>query len=266
MKWNGGVRFILVGVIFFPIISNNATANPVSGTIPASGAVLLSDVPAYTTSYATAPAVGLMFLGYYALHGYPQLIPADPREQSSSINDLMISPDHLRDYASPVDSLGNLQADGSVLDPPPHPDDCMADLMYTSRYIVNNPYGYTHLGDFSDGIGRYASWQNLELPAEINDLTVLGQAAITSGTFAIIRSEIDARRPLIGVYAVTRQTDLNFGFNDWLLIVGYDPTPHPSLVAVLNPKLDKNVHWLPFTPWEDGVLSWVYLEYSATPN
>ena len=90
-------------------------------------------------------------MGYWALHGYPNLMPADCATQTADVNQAISSTANYNDYCLPLDTDGAILPDKSSLGGA-HADNCIADFLKTSQSEYGNAYGETK------GLGTRADW------------------------------------------------------------------------------------------------------------
>jgi hypothetical protein len=203
-------------------------------------ATTLSGVPAYLWHDGCGPtAVGMVF-GYWDIHGYDWLIPGDTSTQTSQVNEAISSSlgvhNHYNDYALPIDSSPIMLKDKS--EPPvgdEHPDNSIADFMFTSQSFHQNYYGWSW---FSDVRNSFLGYFNLVNPPGYNAVST---NLYFSGLWDAFRSEIDAGRPLVFLV----DTDGNGQTDHFVTAIGYDEVDGVKKYAALN-TWDQSVHWYTF--------------------
>ena len=98
-------------------------------------------MPEYPNAYGCAPSSGAMILGYWDGRGLTDLIPGDPMPYRDEIRQIIASDRHLADYWVRWNSRAQdpWMTEGRLR---PFDTDCLADLMFTSRYPT--PDGWTN--------------------------------------------------------------------------------------------------------------------------
>lgn len=141
---------------------------------PLSSQKVIADVPAYIWRHGCAPTAAGMVIGYWDGHCFDDLIPGNASTQTNAVNQSIASggdsfnpnppgsEQHYEDYSRPEDnqSTGILTDDYITQNRTPHPDDCLADFMNTSKSTLNLMYGYTNNQFIDDGLIGYVNWVN----------------------------------------------------------------------------------------------------------
>jgi hypothetical protein len=176
--------------------------------VPASsfGAIVtLSNVPAYNWYHGCTPTAVGTVMGYWDLHGYPNMYEAsgwDAVSQTVNVQDRISSPAHNAKY-DPTPDDPNL---------PVPPKTSIADFLGTSKDPLG--YGYTYTSNIIGGMTQYASSRGYASTAT-NYNYLLG---IFGLTWSKLTSEINAGRPMV----FNVDSDGN-GSNDHSVpVLGYD--------------------------------------------
>ena len=223
-------------------------------------------VPFYTDYWGTGPTAGMMILGYWDAHGYPDLIPGDASAQTRAIDDLIASPGNIADYVDPVDKPGAILPDAYITaGRQPHPDNSLADLMGTSQSAILNPAGYTSESWAWFGVER---WMQAHSGPQLNvcyghmcdtRMDFLNGPAALSEIYARVKASLDRGDPLM---AVTAAHGPDTPTDNFVVVVGYRPG-NPAKLAYLDPK-DRTggLHWRHFVPAgaSDGFYAVMYFE------
>lgn len=224
-------------------------ANMDPGLPRASGrsAVLLDGVPPYLWLNGCGPTAVGMVVGYWDSRGFAQLVPGDASIQTAAVDAMISSDGNWNDYCLPLDPLPDpILADLSE-DPvgDEHPDDCVADFMWTSRSYRDLHYGWSWFTNTSQGFLGYVAETAPDFLATSlwfrwNDLS-----------WADFTAEIDAGRPT--AFGVDSDAD---GLMDHLVtVIGYDDASQQY--ACYN-TWDTDVHWYDFTSVSQGQPFGVY--------
>ena len=215
---------------------------------------VIPGVPAYVNHHGTGPTAAAMVLGYYDMHGFPNLIPGDSSTQTAAVNSIIASTEHYNDYALPLDDPGTgILADKSELGDAHTPNNCLADWTHTSWSYYGNHYGESDTDPLRNGIDAYANSR--------------GYSEFTTGRFTVYFSEdlpelvsrminhIDQNRPVI-VWACP---DGNSDAREYVTVVGYDTDT--QRYACYN-TLDTSIHWYSYighhTPYSICGAIWLY--------
>jgi hypothetical protein len=198
--------------------------------------VTLADVPAYIWKDGCGPTAAGMVIGYWASHGFPNLVSGDPSTQTTAVNAMIASSGHHNDYALPIDEYPDMLPDKS--EPPAgdeHPDDSLADFMKTSRSANDNYYGWSWFSDVDDSLRGYG---NLVSPQY--KVTVQNQIWGTF-TWEKYKAEIDAGRPVVLLVDSNGDGDTDH----FVPAYGYDENGSSRLYAI-HDTWDHNIHWYDF--------------------
>ena len=197
-------------------------------------AVVITGVPPYLWRHGCGPTAVGMVVGYWDGVGFDDLIPGPAATQTDAVNQAIASggnhtylragggEGHYEDYASPEDSYPDLQEDGIwQMGRPPHPDNCLADFMQTSRSDARNFYGWSWSSDIIPAFNSYVLLQSpCYAPA-------VGQYYYGSTlTFDVVKQEIDAGRPMVFLV----DSDGNGGTDHFVTVIGYNDGPPQTYI------------------------------------
>ena len=124
-----------------------------------SGTKLIQGVPAYLWLRGCGPTALGMVIGYYDLHGFPDLIEGIATEQTIGVDAAIASTDHYNDYSLPKDYSPNLKKDKSELGSA-HISNCIADFMKTSWSSRSNYWGWSWSSDVMPAFENYLALKN----------------------------------------------------------------------------------------------------------
>ncbi len=206
--------------------------------------VMITGVPPYLWRHGCGPTALGMVVGYWDAKGFDNLIPGSATTQTSDVTQAIASGgsssspwpagsgQHYEDYAQPEDNPPTMQTDNALLPGhTPHPDNCLADFMRTSRSSANNYYGWSWSSDVIPALNGYVA---LRSPYYVP--TTHGYYFGSTLTFAVVKQEIDAGRPM--VFLVDSTGD---GATDHFIpIIGYNDGP-PQAYLYYN-TWDLQVH------------------------
>lgn len=161
----------------------------------------LSQVPSYYWYHGCSPTAGGMLMGYWALHGYPQLLPnvANPMVPGSQNPPSSV----YRNISSPEHNLHDTYVG--------HPANSLADFMKTVD-------GGTYINDISAGLKNWSTYAGLSTAASSNSYVRYYGGSFSYTQF---QGEIAAGRPML-LNLMTYTTDygwvghtvLAYGFQD----------------------------------------------------
>ena len=199
---------------------------------------VMPGVPAYLWHDGCGPTAAGMVLGYWDMHGYPNLIPGDSSYETASVDQAIASREHDNDYALPLDDeTTGVLADKSSLGGA-HANNSIADWMRTSWSAVGNCYGWSWLADIDPAITGYA--------------TAAGYSGFVASTkywsdfsLADLKQEINAGHPM----GCLVDSDADGLTDHFVTVVGYDDVL--MRYACLN-TWDTSVHWYDFKPMAAG--------------
>jgi hypothetical protein len=168
-------------------------------------AVSLSNVPAYNWYHGCTPTAVGSVMGYWDMHGYPNLFDAsgwDAVSQTANVQDQISSPAHNAKY-DPTPDDPNLPVPTKT---------SIADYLNTS--VDPSPFGSTKVAQIIYGMTGYASSRGYASTAT-QYTYILGIASLT---WSKLTSEINAGRPMV----FNVDSDGN-GTNDHSVpVIGYD--------------------------------------------
>ena len=208
--------------------ATEAAADPAA----AGTGVLIADVPAYYWYRGCGPTAAGMIIGYWDGMGYGDLVPGDAAAQTADVDAMIASPEHVADYAEPIDSkstgiLPDKSSTGGA-----HENNSVADWMQTSRSSRDNYYGWSWFSNLDDGLEGYAHWQGY---ADANAWSQSWGAFEWSD----LVGEVDAGRPML----LLVDRDGNGGSDHIVTAIGYDATTNQYAA---HTTWDYSVHWYDF--------------------
>lgn len=179
----------------------------------AAASVTLSQVPAYNWYHGCGPTAAGSIIGYWDLHGYPNLFTAagwDNVKLTANVQDQISSPAHNAKYDSTPDAPGTAPPSTSI-----------ADWFQTS--VDPLAFGWSSLGYSDDAFVGYAAYRGYTFSSSF--------LSYPSLTWESLTAEIDAGRPLMFLvdttgdnttdhfvpvfgYAVGRDGNYYYGFYD----------------------------------------------------
>ena len=212
----------------------------------------LSDVPAYLWQHGCGPTAIGMLIGYWDMHGCPNLIAGDSSSQTSSVEEAIASTEHYNDYSLPIDNTGTgLLQDKSELGGA-HTNNCIADWSETSWSSQGNYYGWTWLSAIDDATEGYAAAMGYGSFTAHNE----NWGAFTWNDFV---AEIDAGRPMVFIV----DTDANGSTDHFVTAIGYDDSTHRY---ACYDTWDTSVHWYNFAQMAPGRTYGIYAATFADPG
>jgi len=210
--------------------------------VPASAfgaAVTLSNVPAYDWYHGCTPTAVGSVMGYWDLHGYPNMFDASgwaAVSQTVNVQDQISSPAHNAKY-DPTPDNPNL---------PVPPKTSIADYLGTSVDPLG--YGSTSVSNIIYGMTGYASYRGYASTAT-QYTYIMG---LLSLTWSKLASEINAGRPM--VFNVDSDGD---GKNDHSVpVLGYDDRGSGGkwFGCYTTWSEDETIQWYQFTGMSSGHL------------
>lgn len=199
--------------------------------------VTLSYVPAYNWYHGCTPTAVGSVMGYWDLHGYPNLFDAsgwDAVSQTVNVQDLISSPAHNAKY-DPTPDNPNLPVPAKT---------SIADYLGTS--IDPLGYGYTYTSNIIYGMTGYASNRGYASTATQYSY-ILGLFGLT---WSKLTSEINSGRPM--VFNVDSDAD---GKNDHSVpVLGYDDRGSGGkwFGCYTTWSEDETIQWYQFTGMSSG--------------
>jgi len=203
---------------------------------------VIDAVPSYLWYRGCGPTSLGMVLGYYDLHGFPDLITGDASTQTNEVNSAIASDQHYNDYSLPLDYSPNLLQDKSNLGGA-HASNCLADFMNTSWSSRQNYWGWSWSSDIAPSFVGYVN--------KINSQYIVTTSYVyytNPQKWDLYKNEIDNNRPV--VLLVDSNGD---GATDHFVAgIGYDD--NTSQYAIYD-TWDNNIHWY---QWRDisSAYSW----------
>jgi len=228
------------------------------GTI--SEQVTLDDVPAYRWRHGCGPTAVGMVLGYYDVNGYVDLIPGPAETQTDDVNQAIASggtwtsPNppgselHFEDYCIPKDDHvpNRIDDDYITAGRTPHPDDCVADYMDTSKSTRDLPYGWSYNSDIGPAFVAYVGQQNLGYGPVHTYYPWEGSVL----TWNVVKDEIDNGRPMVFLV----DSDGNGGTDHFVTVVGYRVNNSIQEYGCLDTWAPAEIiRWEEFQGMSDGV-------------
>jgi hypothetical protein len=194
-----------------------------------------------------------MVVGYWDAQGWDALVAGDAFTQTAAVNEMIASEgtaSNYTDYCLPLDYRPDpIQPDLS--EPPTgdeHPDECVADFMFTSQSASNNYYGWSWSDDIGPAVQDYAFWADTGYSVNTQDL-YMG----TTLDWNSYRAEIDAGRPLVLVV----DTDGDGGTDHFVTAIGYDVVDGEQRYGCYN-TFNTDLHWYEFAEIASGQAWGIY--------
>lgn len=209
---------------------------------------LISGVPPYSWYRGCGPTAVGMVLGYWDGKGFANLVAGSASTQTSAANLMMSSSGNYNDYCFPIDSSPNLLPDKS--EPPvgdEHPNDCVADFMYTSQSVKGNYYGWSWYSDVPTSFSGYVQL------AEPSCGFTTSNRSFGSLSWGMFCAEIDAGRPV--VFLVDSNSD---GATDhFVTVIGYGVSNGVNMYACYD-TWSSSVRWCNYLAMASGRSFGVY--------
>lgn len=207
--------------------------------------VVISDVPPYIWHRGCGPTALGMVVGYYDVHGYPDLIQGDASLQTANVNNAIANSEHYSDYSEPIDEYPDMEQDKSELGGA-HTSNCIADFMKTSWSSRGNYYGWSYSSDVDNAFTDYVNFQN---KTYITSTSYVWYN--TPSSWNTYMNEIDNNRPV--VLLVDTNGD---GLTDHFVPgIGYDDATNQY--ACYN-TWDNGIHWYTYREMSDSYTWGVY--------
>ena len=200
---------------------------------PAGGGIIktIANVPAYIWTHGCGPTAAGMVMGYWDLHGYPNLVPGDATTQTTAVNDMIANAQHYNDYSVPLDGFGNIMADKSSTGGA-HASNCIGDYMRTSWSSLALPYGWSGFGDVDSAMDSYANQRGYAG-------ATVAEETWGAFTWSDLVGQIDAGRPMVFLV----DSDGNGGTDHFVPIIGYDTG---TTRYACYDTWDTSIHWYDF--------------------
>jgi hypothetical protein len=199
--------------------------------------VALSNVPAYNWYHGCTPTAVGSIMGYWDLHGYPNMFTASgwaAVSQTVNVQDQISSPAHNAKY-DPTPDNASL---------PTPPKTSIADFLGTSKDPLG--YGSTYTSNIPSGMTGYASYRGYSSSSQEN----LYLAGLIGLTWSKLTSEINAGRPML--FDVDSDGD---GKNDHSVpVIGYDDRGSGGkwYGCYTTWSEDETIQWYQFTGMSSG--------------
>jgi hypothetical protein len=211
---------------------------------PSGSQYIIGGVPAYLWHDGCGPTSAGMIVGYWDMHGFPNLIPGDSSTETAAVDNAIASNEHYNDYSVPIDdeSTGILPDKSSLGGA--HANNCIADWMHTSWSSEGSYYGDSWFSDVPGAIVSYCTAEGYSGFTAKNE--VWGDL-----TWDNFKAEIDAGHPVELLVDTTGS-----GTTDHFVpAIGYDDANH--LYACYD-TWDTQVHWYSFADMAPGQLWGIY--------
>jgi len=214
---------------------------------------VIAGVPTYLWHHGCAPTSVGMVLGYYDMHGFPNLIPGNSSTQTTDVNTAIASTENYNDYGSPEDSYPNLLPDLS--EPPSgdeHINNCLADYMFTSQSHVSNYYGWSWSSDIGPAWLDYIYYDS-----DPNYTGTCTPYDFMSFPWDSLVHNVNNNHPM--VFLVDTDGD---GYTDhFVCVVGYKTDTGVNYYGCYD-TWDTNLHWYQYLPIASGTAWGVYGSYT----
>lgn len=202
--------------------------------------VVNKGVPAYLWRHGCGPTALGMIIGYYDLHGFPDLIEGEDTTQTDFVNAALASEEHYQDYSLPLDNSDDIKQDKSSTGDA-HESNCIADFMFTSWSAHHACYGWSYTSNMAPAFENYVRYKNESYLTE----TGFEYLDETNLKWFEFKYEIDAGRPV----ALVVDTDGDGSTDHFVTGIGYDI--QFEMYAVYD-TWDKEIHWFDWRPMRSG--------------
>ncbi|MEN6351962.1 MAG: hypothetical protein ABFD02_00770, partial [Bacteroidales bacterium] len=205
---------------------------------------VIPEVPAYIWRHGCGPTSEGMVLGYYDLHGFPDLIPGDASSQTDAVNAVIASDEHYNDYSLPLDDANTgFFADKSETGGA-HANNCIADYMGTSQSIKGNYWGWSLPSDMKP------AWENYISEKASDYIGTSQKYDFDSFPWDSLVSNVDRNRPM--VFLVDASGD---GIYDhYVCVIGYGIQDGKKYYNCLDTWDGSYEHWYEFKKMAAGVV------------
>jgi hypothetical protein len=204
------------------------------------------NVPAYTWRHGCGPSAAGMVIGYWAIHGYGDLIMGnDYWTMNDGVRnmiaedhcDMECNPtpqDHYRDYSCPRDDGGPVIPDMSEVGGT-HESNCVADFMKTSWSSISMAYVWSRYNCVPNGLILYCAYMNE------NYNFIVRQRLYSQFSWEDYKAEIDAGRPMVLLVDINgdHMTD------HFATAIGYNDATNEYAV---HDTWDTGTHWYLWRP------------------
>ena len=211
--------------------------------------VVIPGVPAYLWHHGCGPTALGMVIGYWDGRLYPDMVPGDASTQTAAVNAMMAddggqsdcgiaASSHFHDYACPLDSAGCVTPDRSQTGGA-HPDNCLADFMFTSQSSMGNCYGRTWFDHIADAFIQYVDMVAPQAMPDANSFYFFWF------NWDIYKDQIDRGRPMLLLVDIDGDDEPDhmvtaIGYNDQTMEYGVYDT------------WDTEIHWYPWHGMDEG--------------
>lgn len=209
---------------------------------------IIPGVPAYLWQHGCGPTAVGMVMGYYDTHGFPDLILGDASTQTTDVNSAIASTEHYNDYSAPEDYYPNLISDLSELPVgDEHPNNCIADYMYTSQSVYGNYYGWSWGSDIGP------AWIDFIYNETVSYYGFSSSYYFTLFPFDSVVSNINRNHPFV----VLVDTDGNGSTDHFVCVAGYKTDLGVNYYGCYD-TWDNNIHWYEYRQMGTGINWGVY--------
>ena len=206
--------------------------------------VIMPDVPTYIWQHGCGPTASGMMVGYWNEMGFDELVIGKAFSQTTEVDNMIASPGNYDDYCLPIDYFPDLFSDKS--EPPEgdeHPDDSIADFMYTSQSAFSNRYGWSWYDDNPAAFEGYVNYIAPNYEVEVRN-EVFG-----AFTWEDFTEKIDNGYP-VGFLV---DTDANGGTDHFVTATGYGEMDDGTKMYNCHNTWDNlKEHWFEFEFIEPG--------------
>ncbi len=230
------------------------------GLIPAGGGQMrVIGVPGFTWFRGCGPTVAAMLLAYWDLNGMPDLFPGEARLQNNSINGLIASEDHYREYSEPRDDQTVTIKEDYSSDPQleAHQDNSIADFMQTSWSADNMRYGWSLSTKIAPALEKYSLYRNPSYNVQVKQYYMMSDM---EAAWSVLTNEIDHGRPMIFLV----DSDGDSRTDHFVTVVGYRVEASRQYACL--DTWDTAVHWHDFQPKSVNQIWGVWGGWSYDPG
>lgn len=240
------IHRLSLAAMYFYVIAFSLTLSCSS----ASAETIISGVPAYAWYHGCGPTSIGMVLGYWDIHGYPNLFDAQGNDVylTASVQDQISSPAHNAKYDPDPD------ISDSILPVPPYTS--IADWCGTS--VGSQPFGGSLVSNIAPAVVSYAAYRGYEFQTSLTRLPI-------DSTWNLLESEVNAGRPIL--FYVDADGD---GLADHFVpAFGYDNNYNGDgryYACYTTGSESETPFWTKFQSKTAGNLYGVYEEVQVTPQ
>ncbi|MCY2954351.1 MAG: C39 family peptidase [Planctomycetota bacterium] len=189
--------------------------------------VVLNDVPEYLWYNGCAPTSTGMIMGYWDQIAYPSMFTGNASTQTAAVDDLIASPEQIRDYA-PIPDPGTT-----------HSNNCIADFLGTSRDPLK--FGFSYRDSYPSGFENYVNWRGYDYSDTFN-------RNWGSVSFDDIKGEINAGRPFL----ISVDSDGDGDSDHAMAGMGYRTSPSNQFAARTTWNGMPGINWFDWTGMSVG--------------